>query len=245
MHRPLVAVLFFVLVLLGGPRVGQGQARDTLGGFCEDPARRTRTIDTRGLGAVYCASSPLLVTPLQAAHASARPVFFGAVPAAWGGALIAGEKHAYADAFRLTVSQGATYGVVLALKHAVGRPRPYVRPAIVSRSSHYATGSESAAFTSFPSGHASVSATLVTSWSLSHPRWYVIGPGAVWATAVSLSRLHLGVHYPSDVLVGAGIGVGMAFLVHHLRGTLTPDVIRADARNGLHAPPPITLQFRF
>lgn len=240
-----ILVLFAAVLLFGGGRVAHSQVPDSLGRFCKESARRTVNLDTRGLGAMYCSSSPALVTPLTWAHASARPIFYGAVPAAWLGALFTAEDAAYADAYRLTMSQGTTYGLVLALKRAVGRPRPFVRRSLVSRSSYFHTAADADAFTSFPSGHAAVSATIVTSWSLSHPEWYVIAPGVVWATSVSLSRLHLGVHYPSDILVGVGIGVGMAILVHELRATLTPDVIRTESRASLATPPPLTIRIRF
>jgi membrane-associated phospholipid phosphatase len=98
---------------------------------------------------------------------------------------------------------------------------------------------------SFPSGHASLSAALATSWSLSHPRWYVIGPGALWATGVALSRVHLGVHYPSDILAGIILGVGVAVLVDQLRRTVTPSPFRASpATQGLQAPP-LVLRVQF
>lgn len=213
--------------------------------FCQEHARRTATVDTRGLGAVYCAKPRVLTQALEGAHASARPVFYGAVPLAWGAAVLRGDDSAYAEAYRLTLAQGATYGLVLGLKHAVGRPRPYVRRALTSRSSHHSASKKTDAFTSFPSGHASISATIVTSWALSHPQWYVWGPGAAWAVGVSLSRLHLGVHYPSDVIVGMGIGVGMAVLVHQVRDALTPEVVAGTPGGTFRSPPPITVQIRF
>jgi membrane-associated phospholipid phosphatase len=65
---------------------------------------------------------------------------------------------------------------------------------------------------SFPSGHTSIAFTAATSLSLSYPKWYVIAPSFLWASAVGYSRMHLGVHYPSDVLVGAFVGAGSAWL---------------------------------
>lgn len=191
--------------------------------FCRESSRRQATLDTRGLGVFYCSSNAVLNRSLQAAHASARPVFYGAVPLAWGATWMRGSND-FGAAYRLTVAQGTTYGLVLGLKHLVGRPRPFVQRALTSRSQHHGTaGGEK--YQSFPSGHAAISAAIVTSWGISHPRWYVVAPGAVWAVGVSLSRLHLGVHYPSDVLVGAALGVVVAGVVHRARHVITPAVL--------------------
>ena len=234
-----------LVLLLAGEVAGHGQPSQKPVPFCKEPERRTATLDTRGLGAVYCTSNAGLIRPLQAAHASARPVFYGAVPFAWGAAVLLRDESDYADVYRLGLTQGATYGLVLGLKRAVGRPRPYVTRSLTSRSTHYGTARGADAFTSFPSGHAALSAAMVTSWSLSHPEWYVLGPGAVWAAGVSLSRLHLGVHYPSDVLVGIGVGVGMGVLIHQLRGALTPAIVRGEEKRGVGSSPPISVQLRF
>lgn len=231
-------MLLALFLLCGGGGVGQAQSTEEPVPFCEDPARRAATLDTRGLGAVYCTPHSAVARPLRGAHTSARPVFYGAVPLAWSVALLRGGTGG-AEAYRLTLTQGATYGLVLGLKRAVGRPRPYVRRPLSARSSrHPADGDR---YTSFPSGHAALAAGIAASWSLSYPRWYVIGPGAIWAVGVSLSRVHLGVHYPTDVVAGAVLGTGVALLVHSLREALTPDRIR----NPGAAPAPISLHVRF
>lgn len=63
---------------------------------------------------------------------------------------------------------------------------------------------------SFPSGH-TLHAVAFTLISIAHFPW------AVWVIApftilVALSRIVLGLHYPSDVLMGAAIGAGLASL---------------------------------
>jgi membrane-associated phospholipid phosphatase len=237
--------LLLILLFFGSVSTGHAQSGTNSPLFCEERSRRTATLDTRGLGAVYCSTSSVFTRPLQAAHVSARPVFYGAVPFVWGTALLWREDDDYADAYRLTVTQGITYGLVLSLKRAVGRPRPFVHRALSSRSSHYGVSQKADAFTSFPSGHAALATALVTSWGLSHSKWYVWGPGSVWAVGVSLSRLHLGVHYPSDVVVGMGVGAGVAVLVHQFRGALTPGIVEGTGRTLLQAPPPIGIRVRF
>ena len=214
-----------VLVLTLGP--APNAAAQSQGAFCaaEQPPPST---DVRGLRAVYCTSSPVASTAFRTAHATSYPVFYGGVPAAWAGAALLRDDGDFTDAYRLTVTQLATFGLVTGLKRTIRRPRPYVTQALVSRSEQYRRGIDDGARASMPSGHAGLSVALATSWSLSHPEWYVIAPSALWATTVTVSRLYLGVHYPSDVLTGALLGAGVATAVHLLRDTITPDALRPD-----------------
>lgn len=65
--------------------------------------------------------------------------------------------------------------------------------------------------TSFPSGHSASAAAFATGVSL---EWPALAPvvGAL-AAGVAYGRIHTGVHYPADVVVGLAIGVGSAMLV--------------------------------
>jgi membrane-associated phospholipid phosphatase len=65
---------------------------------------------------------------------------------------------------------------------------------------------------SFPSGHTSAAFTTATSLSLYFPKWYVIVPSYLWASSVGYARMYQGVHYPTDVLAGAVVGAGSAWL---------------------------------
>ncbi|WP_218919337.1 phosphatase PAP2 family protein [Longibacter salinarum] len=171
----------------------------------------------------------MVTTPLTLAHKSAYPVFYGGLPAAWIGVWAIRGSDDFTDVYRLTVTQGATFLTVTALKRLFGRPRPFMTVAGVrSRSASYGRSIDDGQFASLPSGHASLSVALATSWSLSHPYWYVIAPAAVWAGGVSLSRPYLGVHYPSDILFGAVLGAGIAVAVHLLRGSITPAVFKPN-----------------
>jgi diacylglycerol kinase family enzyme/membrane-associated phospholipid phosphatase len=63
---------------------------------------------------------------------------------------------------------------------------------------------------SFPSGHAASAAAFTTAIAMDSPRAAaVIAP---IAAAVAYSRVHTGVHWPSDVAAGAAIGVGAGLL---------------------------------
>ncbi len=97
--------------------------------------------------------------------------------------------------------------ITLASKQIIKRERPYNRylelDPVVFENSY-----------SMPSGHTSSAFATATSLSLAYPKWYVIAPSFLWAGSVGYSRMHLGVHYPSDVFIGALVGVGSAFLTH-------------------------------
>lgn len=69
---------------------------------------------------------------------------------------------------------------------------------------------------SMPSGHTSDAFALATSVSVAYPKWYIVVPSFAWAGSVGYSRLHLGLHYPSDVIAGALLGTGAAYLSYKL-----------------------------
>lgn len=69
---------------------------------------------------------------------------------------------------------------------------------------------------SFPSGHASLAFAAAASLSLQCKKWYVTLPAYAWAASVGYSRVYLGEHYPSDILAGAAVGIGSAYLAHWL-----------------------------
>ncbi|MCD7973883.1 MAG: phosphatase PAP2 family protein [Candidatus Azobacteroides sp.] len=69
---------------------------------------------------------------------------------------------------------------------------------------------------SFPSSHSSVAFALATALTLKYPKWYIITPSYFWATSVGFSRIQKGVHYPSDVIAGALLEAGSAFVCYEL-----------------------------
>ncbi|MFD5097478.1 phosphatase PAP2 family protein [Streptomyces albidochromogenes] len=65
---------------------------------------------------------------------------------------------------------------------------------------------------SFPSGHTAAAVGFTAAVASTSPWWGLAA--AVPATMVAVERVHSGAHYPSDVAVGAAIGLTSAWLVH-------------------------------
>jgi undecaprenyl-diphosphatase len=68
---------------------------------------------------------------------------------------------------------------------------------------------------SFPSGHAARSFMLAVLAIGLGPTWFAIIL-LIWAPLVGLARVAMGVHYVSDVIVGAFIGIFMGWLNYNL-----------------------------
>ena len=121
-------------------------------------------------------------------------------------ALIQKDEPLLKDAVYIGTSVIEAIGLTMAMKFTFDRQRPYEKyPDLIHPVSTEPDPS-------FPSGHTAAAFSLATSLSITYPKWYVIAPSAVWACGVGFSRINQGVHYPSDVLTGAAIGVGCAFV---------------------------------
>ena len=99
------------------------------------------------------------------------------------------------------------------LKGLVSRPRPYTVEGGVSRieiDNPLISTMGLNAMESFPSGHSQLAAGLFFTGSFHFKKkWtWILFP--LLTLGVMLSRLYLGVHYPTDVLVGATLGIAFA-----------------------------------
>lgn len=113
-------------------------------------------------------------------------------------------------------SQAVALGSSFILKSVIDRVRPFDALEKVKVKSI-----ESAAGSSFPSGHTSQAFAIATILTLSNPKPIVYIPVILWAGLVGFDRIYLGLHYPTDILGGAVIGIASALVVWNFRDDIT------------------------
>lgn len=115
----------------------------------------------------------------------------------------------YRIMFLLLVTTFGGLAISLLLKQTIARPRPDIVPHL----SHVYTSS-------FPSGHSMLSAVvfltlgslLTTTTSKYRIKTYFLSVAILLTIVVGISRIYLGVHYPTDVLAGWMAGLVWALL---------------------------------
>ena len=106
---------------------------------------------------------------------------------------------------RMLVLGSVNYGVYASLKRVTRRQRPF------EQCDGIRAGLPPPDAFSFPSGHTLHAVAFAVLLSAFYPA--LLPLLVVFALAVGLSRVVLGLHYPSDVLVGAGLGIATASLL--------------------------------
>lgn len=149
-----------------------------------------------------------------------------AVPAAAGVALACRR---FRFAFDLALAGGLAWALAKLAKELVGRGRP------ASLIDHVLIREVAALGQGFPSGHAAVAAALATvagpylSRGARRVAWVAVG-------VVAIARIHVGAHFPTDVLGGIVLGWFVGAALHLLLGTpakvLTPVRLQRALRKG-------------
>jgi undecaprenyl-diphosphatase len=108
-----------------------------------------------------------------------------------------------AEGVHLLSQFAAGFAVELTLyrvvKQRLSRPRPFVSLPLVTRLIQPPDEF------SFPSGHTAAAFVMATigGWTFPH----LLAPLVVLAMFIGISRVYLGVHYPSDVVAGCFLGI--------------------------------------
>lgn len=112
--------------------------------------------------------------------------------------LVIGKRRTALEVFIMFIVSGA---VVYGLKHLIEAPRPYwVDSSVFGYAIEDGYG--------MPSGHALISFVSMGWLWLRHPRSLSLTLGtSTILVLIGLSRIYLGVHYPSQVVVGWVIGI--------------------------------------
>lgn len=114
------------------------------------------------------------------------------------------------DVLFVAVAVGGAAALNLFAKLLFQRARPALWPSPTPETDY-----------SFPSGHAMGSLAVVAALSVlpwhTRWRWAVLGVGSLFVLAVGLSRIYLGVHFPSDILAGWGASLAWVTGVQLLR----------------------------
>jgi membrane-associated phospholipid phosphatase len=195
------------------------------------PVRRRAARGLRELGAldraIYSAvaatPTPSLDEPLRRLSNAANNS--GLWLAAAAGLGVAGGGAGRRAAVRGTVAIGVTSALVnLAVKSVWSRQRPDRAGVGVPlwRNVRMPTS------TSFPSGHAASGFAFAAAIGRDQP-WLGVALRFLAAT-VAYSRVHTGVHYPGDIVVGSLIGEGTGQVVAGLMDRLSPPEGRRPAR---------------
>lgn len=114
------------------------------------------------------------------------------------------------EAVDLLVLLALVEATVFVLKLALAVPRPDVGVRL-------AIPFDDPTDPSFPSGHATRAFAAAALLAMRARSWRWGAPLLAYAVAVSLSRVYAGVHWPSDVLAGAILGLAWAYAFEGIR----------------------------
>ncbi len=181
-------------------------------------------LDIRVFRSVNNIQNKFVNTFINVTNASFVPASIGAPIGLYITSRINKNPYDESSAVLLALSEITNEFVTQAFKYTFKRNRPFR-----TLNKVYFTDTNSVRGTySFPSGHASGAFTIATLLTLRYPDKPMLISGLfTYAVIVSLGRIYLGVHYPSDILGGMFVGAGSAALIYSLRKPIT------NAKNNL------------
>jgi membrane-associated phospholipid phosphatase len=186
------------LARAGMPAAGTGPWRRLLGAG----ARRLGAADQALYAAVAAFPAPWLDEPARRLSQAAN--FSRIWLAIAAGIAVLGGPDGRRAAVRGVVAVGVTSATVnIGIKFMRPRQRPDRAAAHVPASRLVAMPSSG----SFPSGHAAAGFAFASCVGRRLPR--AASPLLVLAAAVAYSRVHTGVHFPGDVIVGSAVGAAI------------------------------------
>ena len=101
-------------------------------------------------------------------------------------------------------------GVNFVIKNFVKLPRPFADGKITCVRPETATGY------SFPSGHTQIASTCTSALAFVFKKKWTVIFAIIATLLVGFSRIYLGAHFPTDVIVGAILGIVLAYMLNKL-----------------------------
>ena len=121
------------------------------------------------------------------------------------GAFLAGNSRVKEAVLQVLAAVAIAFVLAHLGQYLIARDRPFVVGLGTQWLPH-------AASHSFPSAHASVSFAFAVATSLMARHWYWTLAAFIGAALISWSRVYLGLHFPSDIVVGALAGAASGWL---------------------------------
>jgi len=119
-----------------------------------------------------------------------------------------GKNNVRLSAIEALTALVSSHLFVQLLKRTITRPRPYMVLSDTNTFNYLLKDY------SFPSGHATASFSMAVTFSIFFPSIAFILISL--AALVGISRIYMGLHYPSDVLIGSTIGMISSYATHFL-----------------------------